>query len=260
MAAAVSGVFIFNNGVPQETPMQHKDEALKRIEAALEHEAHIDLKSALLTLEFHEGTLLLEGEVPNVSTKKQALRAVSHVGQVAGIVDHLRVATNLRPGDGATRDAVCKWIMSDVDFQNCAVYVHTKGRREMLREAGHDPCGAIEVAVNDGVVSLSGHVISLSHKRLAGVLSWWARGCRDVENELEVVPPEEDNDHEIADGLRLVLECDPYVHADQIAIDCRNGEVILGGEVSSEDERQRAEMDAWCLYAVDRVTNHIRVR
>lgn len=240
--------------------MQNKDAVLKQIQAALEHEAHIDIKTAPLAVEFHEGTLLLEGEVPSVCAKKQALRAVAHIDQVAGIVDHLRVITNQHPGDGATRDAVCKWIMSDIDFQNCAIYAHLKGRREMLREAGHDASGAIEIAVTDGVVRLTGYVISLSHKRLAGVLAWWARGCRDVENDLEVVPTEEDNDDEIADGLRLVFECDPYVHADQIAIGCRNGEVILEGEVSSEDERQRAEMDAWCLYAVDRVTNHIRVR
>jgi len=33
----------------------------------------------------------------------------------------------------------------------------------------------------------------LTSKRLAGVMTWWVPGVRDVVNGIEVVPPEDDN-------------------------------------------------------------------
>lgn len=66
-------------------------------------------------------------------------------------------------------------------------------------------------------MTLEGRVVSLSHKRLAGVLAWWVPGCRD------------------------------FV-------------VTLDGLVRTEEERRRAEDDAWCLFAVDDVVNRIEVR
>lgn len=244
--------------------MQDK-ETLCKILAALEREAHLDVRTTPIDIRIDAGKVCVDGEVSHISTKKQAVcavkRAVKNLPHVTEVDDRLRVSAPNPPGDGATRDSVCRWLMRDVDFQNCAIRIRTKGREETLRQgAREDASGDILVAVEDGVVRLSGHVISLSHKRLAGALAWWAQGVRDVENLLQVAPPEEDNDDEIVDGLRLVLECDPYVHSEQITIESHHGEVVLEGEVSSEDERQRVETDAWCLHAVDRVTNHVRVR
>lgn len=239
--------------------MQSKDAVLKQVQAAIEHEAGIDAQSHAVAMDFRDGVLSLDGEVASVGVKKLALNAARHVDGVARIDDRLRVDAGPPPGDGATRDAVCRWLLRDIDFQNCRISARVKGRRELLREAGADSAGAIEVAVEDGVVTLGGHVISLSHKRLAGVLAWWARGCRDVVNRLEVVPAEEDNDEEIAEALRLVLESDPYVHADQIGVGARDGVVTLQGQVWSEGERTRAEEDAWCLFAVEKVINRLQV-
>jgi osmotically-inducible protein OsmY len=103
-------------------------------------------------------------------------------------------------------------------------------------------------------------VISHSHKRLAGVLAWWTPGCRDVVNSLYVEPAEEDNDEEVADALRLVLEMDPLVQAGQVRVSCRNFVVTLEGYVRTEEERRQAESDAWCLFAVDKVINRIEVQ
>ena len=79
-------------------------------------------------------------------------------------------------------------------------------------------------------------------------------------NGLEVVPPKEDSDDEVTDALRLVLETDPLVPADQIGIRTRNHVVTLEGVVTTEEEKKRAELDAWYPFAVDRVINHIEVR
>jgi osmotically-inducible protein OsmY len=240
--------------------MQDKEAVLKQIQAALEHEAHVDLQTYPIQMDYSDGSLILEGEVPHIGSKKLALGVAAAVSGVSGIVDRLRVTPAERPGDGAIRDAVCKWLLRDIDFRNCSLRMKADRRVDTLREAIGESSGSIEVSVEDGVVTLTGQVISLSHKRLAGVLAWWARGCRDLVNGLEVVPPEEDNDDEISDALHLVFETDPFVHADQIGITTRNGVVTLQGVVASEQERKRVEWDAWCLFAVDKVINHIEVR
>lgn len=239
--------------------MQAKDGIVKQVQAAIEHEAGIDMQSGPIAVQWTDNAVVLDGEVPDVRTKRLAVAAAARVAGDAGIVDHLRVDAGPPLGDGATRDAVCRWLLRDVDFQNCGISARIKHQLEILREAGDSPSGSIEVAVSDGVVALSGHVISLSHKRLAGVLAWWARGCRDVINELEVSPPEEDNDEEIAEALKLVLESDPYVHADQIGVGAQDRVVTLKGQVGSQGERDRAEQDAWCVFAVEKVVNQLEI-
>lgn len=79
-------------------------------------------------------------------------------------------------------------------------------------------------------------------------------------NSLDVQPVEEDNDEEVVDALRLVLEMDPLVQAAQIRVACRDYVVTLRGYVRTEEEKRQAELDAWYLFAVDRVLNKIEVR
>jgi osmotically-inducible protein OsmY len=54
--------------------------------------------------------------------------------------------------------------------------------------------GAIELRVENGVVTRAGEVPGLDYKRLAGLLAWWVPGSRDVINGLGVTPPEQDSD------------------------------------------------------------------
>ncbi|MBI3285402.1 MAG: BON domain-containing protein [Burkholderiales bacterium] len=240
--------------------MQSKDVVLKRVQAAFEYEAGVNLQNYPIAMHFVDGVLALEGEVPDIACKKRAIAMARSISGANGLLDQLRVDPGEHAGDGAVRDAVCGRIMQHVDFQNCSVGVWVKGQLETLREIAGDTSGALLVAVADGVVSLSGQVISLSHKRLAGVLAWWSRGCRDVVNELAVMPSEEDNDDEVSDALRLVLESDPFVHASQILISTKDQVVTLEGVVASETERKRIEQDAWYLFAVDDVINRMQVR
>ncbi|HXE38585.1 MAG TPA: BON domain-containing protein [Azonexus sp.] len=240
--------------------MTNRDQVVKQVQAAIERETRSDGQNSPIGLTYSAGTVMVVGEVANIAAKKRALKAAAGVDGVRAITDHLRVAAGSTPGDGATRDAVCKQLLGSIDFRNCGLHARIKGLRETLRDAGPEASGTIEVAVEDGVVTLSGQVLSLSHKRLAGVLAWWAQGCRDVVNALAVTPSEEDNDDEIVDALHLVLEADPYVHADRIGIGSTDHVVTLEGTVSSHGEKSRAEMDAWYLYAVDGVINHLEVR
>jgi osmotically-inducible protein OsmY len=68
---------------------------------------------------------------------------------------------------------------------------------------------------------------------------------------------EQDNDGEMADGVRLALEKDPPVSPQSVSISSRSGVVTLIGAMSSEAAREAAERDAWCVWGVDRVENQL---
>jgi len=208
-----------------------------------------------------DGSVVLEGEVSDLAAKKLAVKLAHAVPGVERIVDRLLIASSEAKGDGAIRDALCELLLGEGELRNCTVRARRRGILDTLRNVIDDnSSGHIAVGVENGVVTLDGALISLSHKRLATVLAWWTPGCRAVVNSIEVVPPEDDNDDEVLDALELVLEADPLIQSDEIKANCRDYVVTIGGYVRSDEERRRAELDAWAIDGVDRVVNTIEVR
>jgi len=241
--------------------MTDADETIvKQVRAALEYEPRVNLHRHPVRVDFEAGAVVLEGEVESIAARKRALRLAAAIDGVRGVVDRLHVAPVQHRSDGEIRDALSTLLLGEPELRDCAIRVLAKGDAETLRDVPVRRAGAIDLAIADGVVTFEGTVISLSHKRLVGVLAWWTAGCRDVVNSLEVVPPEEDNDGELIDALGLVYEIDPVVRHDQITVQCHDGVVTLSGAVATEAERHRAEFDAWALFAVDDVVNAIEVR
>jgi osmotically-inducible protein OsmY len=210
-------------------------------------------------LSFSADDLVLEGETENIAAKKLALELAGAEVSTARIVDRLRVAPAERMGDAEIRDHVCKVLIQEPALDTYTIRARRKDEMEILRQSAVEPAGDIRVEVEDGVVILNGHVPSLSHKRLAGVLAWWVPGSRDVINGLEEVPPEEDNDDEVTDAVRLVLEKDPFVDADRIRVSARNYTVTLEGLVQNQEIKEMAEFDAWYVFGVDNVANQLVV-
>jgi osmotically-inducible protein OsmY len=238
--------------------MKTEERIVIEVAAALERETSVNLHRFPLYLGFADGALTIEGEVENIMAKKRALKLAAAVPGVAGIIDRIRLVPATQMEDGEIRDHVCTALLAENLLAPCAIWAIVKGKPEVVRETD-GAIGSIEVEVTDGAVVLNGAVSSLSAKRLAGVLAWWVPGSRDVVNGLEVSPPEEDNDDEVVDAVRLVLEKDPFVNAAQIRVGCRNFSVNLEGLVKTEAQRQMAEADAWYVFRVDRVVNLLQV-
>ncbi len=235
------------------------EEILKKVFAALEQEARVGLHQRPVSVAVSEGVVTLSGELDGVAAKKLALELAAAVPGVTGIVDRLRVIPAEAMEDGDIRDHVCDALMQEQAFNDCTIRRAVMGRMETVREAPRSATGVIEVDADGGVLTLNGQVGSLSHKRLAGVLAWWVPGSRDVVNGLEVTPPMEDNDDEVVDAVRLVLEKDPFVNASQVRVSCRNYVVTLDGDVPKPKEREMAEADVWYVFRVNRVVNNIIV-
>ena len=107
---------------------------------------------------------------------------------------------------------------------------------------------------------LDDHVTGLMQKRLAGVLAWWVPGSRDVINGMEVVPDQSDSDEEMAKAVRIVLKKDPFVNEERIRVSARQSVVMLEGDAPSAPQRDMAEFDAWYVFGVDKVINHLEIR
>jgi len=239
--------------------MVHAHDILDAVRKALQSEARIGFPRHPIHIALSAGDLILEGEVSDIAAKKLALERAAAVAGPRALIDRLRVAPAEWMGDGAIRDHMRDALLGEPALANCSIRVLVKGQWESVRTSDWST-GTIDVRVDDGVVTLDGSVVGLGLKRLAGVLAWWVPGSRDVINGLAVTPPEDDSDAEISDAVRMALEKDPMVDPSQIRVTTHDAIVTLQGQVPTESERDVAEFDAWYVFGVDKVINHIRVR
>ncbi len=238
--------------------MDPTEEILEKVRDALASEPLVGAQHGI-SLALADGDLTMEGEVATVAAKKLALECAAAVPGVAGIVDRVRVAPASRMGDAEIRAELCQSLAGEPVFADCTIEERRADKVELYRDAPAGAVGRIEVAVEDGVVTLNGALPSLARKRLAGVLAWWLPGSRDVINGIAVEPPEEDNAYEIEEAVRIALEKDPFVDAGQVKVGVDGAVVRLTGLVPTESERDMAGFDAWYVFGVDRVINEIEV-
>jgi len=233
------------------------EEVVGTIRATMERESRVNLHSHAIDVTFADGIITLSGEVDGIAAKKIALELAAAPSPVSGVVDRLRVMPSERMEDGQIRDHICNALLSESAFASYSIQAIVKQAMETVRVS--DPSRLLEVDINEGVVTLNGAAESISHKRLAGVLAWWVPGSRDVVNGIELSPPMEDNDDELTDSIRLVLEKDPLVNASQIKIRSQNYVVTLEGAVATENSKMAAEADAWYTFGVNQVVNNLMV-
>ncbi|MGQ0666245.1 MAG: BON domain-containing protein [Nitrospiraceae bacterium] len=242
------------------TAVSERDRVLKEVRAALEREPRINLHKCPVEMEFSDGVLTLEGEAEHIAAKKLSLELAIAVRGVTGIVDRLHVAPATRMGDGTILDAVRDALLQEPGLLNCSIHVIHKGELVPVRQVTREPQGSIRLSVNNGVVLLDDHVTGLTQKRLAGVLAWWVPGSRDVINGMEVVPEQADSDEEMAKAVRIVLKKDPFVNDERIRVVARQAVVTLEGDAPSAPQKEMAEFDAWYVFGVDKVVNHLEIR
>lgn len=232
------------------------------LSAAFERDSRMDAHQYPVRISVVGSELILEGMQADIAAKRVAARlareAVAQSRQTLTVVDRLRVAPAQAQEDGALRAEMISALTQEPVFRDYQLAVLRDEGPELLHDPGEKGAGKIEIMVEDGIVTLSGEVGSLTHRRLAEVLAWWTAGCQNVHNRLKVVPPEQETDGELADAIRMTLEKDPLVHADQISLRARAGVVTVTGYVASQQERRLAWLDIWCVPGVHEVDNQIR--
>jgi osmotically-inducible protein OsmY len=238
------------------------EQVVSRVREALATEPRIRAAAKPIAIAVDaDGKLTMEGEMATVAAKRLAVRRAADLPDVITVVDKLRVAPPRRLSDEQIRRRLLDLLVDEPVFTAHELSGVTGGdapapgrTADVSENERH-----IDFVVDDGIVTLRGSVESLEHKRLAGVLTWWVPGTRDVANALAVDPPQEDNDMEIAEGVRLALEKDPIVDAERVNVVVRDAVVHLGGGVAAQEERDAAEADAWYVFGVEDVRNDIVV-
>lgn len=138
-------------------------------------------------------------------------------------------------------------------------------RDQVLSELEFEPsvnASHIGVAVENGVVTLTGHVGSYAEKLAAERIVQRLKGVRAIAQEIEVRFPadKKTDDDEIAQRALKILTWDTTIPDDKVKIKVQKGWITLTGEVDWYYQRSAVETAVRKLSGVTGITNSITVK
>jgi hyperosmotically inducible protein len=138
-------------------------------------------------------------------------------------------------------------------------------RQIIIEELEYEPsldATHIGVAVEKGVVTLTGHVASFAQKHAAITAVRRINGVRAIAEEIEVRYPFEKKiaDDEIAKRAVDILDWDSLIPDQAIQVLVRNGWVTLTGDVDWHFQKKSAEDDIRKLSGVHGIINDIAIK
>lgn len=120
----------------------------------------------------------------------------------------------------------------------------------------------IAVSVDNGVVTLNGHVDSFAQKWDAERAAQRVNGVKALAIEIEVALPysSQRNDADIARSAENVLEWNSYIPRESIKVMVENGLVILTGELDWDYQKRTAVSAVRSLFGVTGVSDQIKIK
>lgn len=141
----------------------------------------------------------------------------------------------------------------------------TELRRRVLEELDWEPsvdASAIGVAAKDGIVTLTGTVVSYAQKRNAERAAKRVSGVKAVAEDLAIKLPgtAERGDTDIAQSVLSNLRFNVSIPHDRIQVTVENGWVTLDGEVEWQFQKSTAENAIKYTLGVKGITNRVGVK
>lgn len=138
-------------------------------------------------------------------------------------------------------------------------------RLDIIEELDFEPsieAADIGVAVDQGVVTLTGHARSYSDKITTLDIVEGIIGVRAIADEIEVRPVgmHITADDEVAKRIVNTLKWNTSVPADKVHVTVSKGRVTLEGEVEWRYQADSAERAIRCLTGVTGINNHLKVK
>jgi osmotically-inducible protein OsmY len=135
----------------------------------------------------------------------------------------------------------------------------------VLTELNWDPsvtAAGIGIQVKDGIVTLTGHVVSHSEMLAAERAAQRVSGVKGMAMEIDVILPGSShrNDVDTARSAQNVLQWTDSLPKDSVNAMVENGWITLSGEVDWEYQRQVASDAVRSLMGVTGVSNQIALR
>ena len=141
----------------------------------------------------------------------------------------------------------------------------TQVQHDVLAELKWEPsvnAAHIGVEVNDGIVTLAGHVSSYAEKWDAERAAQRVSGVKALAIEMDVKMPgsSKRTDADIARSAENALKWMTYMATDSVKVMVEGGWVTLSGEVDWQYQRQTAEGAVRCLVGVTGVSNNVAIK
>jgi len=224
-----------------ETQM-HTPLSDQQIKASVEHEiAEANVNPRNVQVDVRNRVVTLTGTVPSLWTKNEILDEIADIDDVASVISHLTIA-------GAEND---RSIAEEV----------ARNIRQYVFYSIYDD---VNVAVNAGIVSLTGRVTAPHYANELAEVASRVPGVKEVRNEITALPASIHDDqlrYSIASQIyrdpmfwKYAIQPDPPIH-----VIVENGRVTLTGVVDSEVARRKAEAIARSTFGAFSVDNNLRV-
>lgn len=239
IASGVKGVSVVINNIEVSTGESVTDQMVQAdIASSLERNADVEREN--VTIEVEDGEVTLSGTVDSWLAYTEAEEAARYTVGVEAVTNNLQI----EPPAGAEADRA--EIRSDV--------------RNQLEWDYRVDENDVNVAVDDGVVTLSGTVENFSAKEAAAADAWSVTGVIDVVNNIEVDAEAPGSDAgDISRSIENVLEWNSEIDASDIRITTIGGIVTIEGTVESYWKKVRAEDLASDVSGVVEVQNRLAV-
>jgi osmotically-inducible protein OsmY len=215
--------------------MKTDRELQEQVLQALEWEPGVDAADVGVSID--DGVVTLRGEVGTLREKWLAERAARHVAGVRAVANDLEVAPD--EGGARTDSAIAQAVANALEWDSAL------------------PDGAVTATVRHGWVTLNG-TVPWHYQRVAAERAvQHLYGVKGINNSILVKPhvTPEDVKAKIESAFKRSAELD----AARVAVETRDGAVILRGTVHSLIERDEAERAAWAAPGVTRVEDHLLV-
>jgi osmotically-inducible protein OsmY len=221
-------------------------EIQEEIERKLQWDARVD--ATLIDVSVEDDTVILSGTVGSAYEKSIATADAYVVGVQAVETEPLEV----------------EWWARD-EMRRKEIYVDKTD--DAIQDAVsdallYDPRVAsfnIDVAVDEGRVTLAGEVDNPKAKQAAAQDASNTAGVWKVENNLEVIPEAERPSREVVTNVNEALQRDPYLESEEVNVSVEDGIVTLAGEVESYFEKWQASDVALRAQGVVAVDNNLVV-
>ncbi|MEL7341404.1 MAG: BON domain-containing protein, partial [Bacteroidota bacterium] len=189
-----------------------------------------------IDVQTEDGIVTLSGTSSTLLAKKRAIDIAQEVRGVVAVVDHMQL------------------IIDPISNDQIAADLAARFRKNTALEDYE-----IDIAVDDGLVSLSGVVESHFERELAGIITRNLPGVKDLHNGLRVYIPEIRPDIEIKTGVAERLRWDINVDDQLIDVAADEGTIHLSGVVGSLRERNNAYETAWIAGVREVDTTSLRI-
>ncbi len=219
--ALLSGSILLQgaNAFGEEEKRDISDQAITRaVESALLIEENVP--AHLIDVRTEQGIVTLIGVMPNYRAKERAGNLVETIKGVQSVINGLTVHVSKR-----TDEEILKKV------------------KQALQDDSATDSYDVDVAVEHGIVTLTGSVPSWAARELSQWVASGVYGVRDIKNLLNISLKEHRADDVILDEIQTRLEADVWVNEDSVMVSVKDGVVTLDGVVGSVAEKRRIESD-----------------